>query len=418
MSTGAIGALTAYLEGLKRTVKRNLGDVRENPTEFGRMAASRMNEDMTKRLADPTAALDYTTGPVGGLAGIIRRGGRPELNMVHNVPMTPEWLARFIEERGSLSSPSVAIAKNTVYPFEQSSTFVFNPASPLFDPAQHQGNQLFNRDAYTFRKKDPRTIPPSIRRNFGDMRLTEGYYPDDSQVWAIRSSPRFKSFAEYEGSKSGAKTLGKFTDVDADESGILNNELIAWMQKTHRTDPNVRSPLVMQSLRASAVNGDEEARAILEGLRQLPSDYAELKVLGEVPINPRNVSALMLRDFDLMRNPESTRNLRKAAEDRGVRVGTAKELLPAEHKGLYDDTVGAIGQYLKKYENDPQSAPNFIETPAIIQRYMDNDLYKRVLKGWASIDRHVPEYVYESPQFGAEVAGFLTTKDANKLRGR
>lgn len=418
MSTGAIGALTAYIDGLKRTVKRNLGDARENPTEFGRMAAARMDEDMTKRLADPTAALDYTTGPAGGLAGIIRRGGRHDLNMVHNVPMTPEWLARFIEERGSLSSPSVAIAKNTIHPFERSSTFVFNPASPLFDPAQHRGNQLFNRDAYTFRKKEPGAIPPNVRHNFGDMRLTEGYYPGDARVWAIRSSPRFRSFAEYEGSKSGAKTLGKFTDVDADESAILNDKLIAWMQKTHRTDPNVRSPLVMQSLRASAVNGDEEARAILEGFRQLPSNYAELKVLGEVPVNPRNVSGLMLRDFDVLHNPDSTRNLRKAAEDRGVRVGTPKELLPAEHRGLYDDTVGAIGRYLQKHQGNLKSAPSFAETPAVVQRYLDEDLYRRTLNGRVDVDRDLPEYIYDSPQFGAEVAGFLTTKDAGKYRGK
>lgn len=418
MSTGAIGALTAYLEGLKRTAKRNFGDVRGNPNDFGRMAAARMDEDMTKRLADPTAALDYTTGPVGGLAGIIRRGGRHDLNMVHNVPMTPEWLARFIEERGSLSSPSVAIAKNTIHPFERSSTFVFNPASPLFDPAQHRGNQLFNRDAYTFRKKEPGAIPPNVRHNFGDMRLTEGYYPNDAKVWAIRSSPRFRSFAEYEGSKSGAKTLGKFTDVDADELAILNDKLIAWMQKTHRTDPNVRSPLVMQSLRASAVNGDEEARTILEGFRQLPSNYAELKVLGEVPVNPRNVSGLMLRDFDLIHNPESTRNLRKAAEDRGVRVGTPKELLPAEHRGLYDDTVGAIGRYLQKHQGNLKSAPSFAETPAVVQRYLDEDLYRRTLNGRVDVDRDLPEYIYDSPQFGAEVAGFLTTKDAGKYRGR
>lgn len=140
MSTGAIGALTAYLEGLKRTAKRNFGDVRGNPNDFGRMAAARMDEDMTKRLADPTAALDYTTGPVGGLAGIIRRGGRPELNMVHNSSRYPEEIAKLITERGSLSSPSIAIAKDNIYPYEKTSTFVFNPASPLFDPAQQKGN--------------------------------------------------------------------------------------------------------------------------------------------------------------------------------------------------------------------------------------------------------------------------------------
>lgn len=418
MSTGAIGALTAYIDGLKRTVKRNLGDARENPTEFGRMAAARMNEDMTKRLADPTAALDYTTGPAGGLAGVIRRGGRPELNMVHNSSMTPEWLARFIAERGSLSSPSVAIAKDTVRPFEKSSTFVFNPASPLFDPAQHRGNQLFNRDAYTFRSKDPRAIPPNVRRGFGDMRFSEGYYPDAAQTWAIRSSPQFRSFAEYEGSKSGARTLGKFTIADSKYADMLNEELAAWSLGNRGITPNKRSPLVLGELKIAAKQGDENAQFILKGLRQLPSDYAELKVLGEVPINQRNVSALMLRDFDLAIDPSAIALLRKAAEDRGVRVGTPKELLPAEHRGLYDDTVGAIGRYLQKYQGNLKSAPNFSEAPAVVQRYLDEDLYKQTLNGWVDIERHIPEYIYDSPQFGADVAGFLTTKDAGKYRGK
>lgn len=418
MSTGAIGALTAYIDGLKRTVKRNLGDARENPTEFGRMAAARMNEDMTKRLADPTAALDYTTGPAGGLAGVIRRGGRPELNMVHNSSMTPEWLARFIAERGSLSSPSVAIAKDTVRPFEKSSTFVFNPASPLFDPAQHRGNQLFNRDAYTFRSKDPRAIPPNVRRGFGDMRFSEGYYPDAAQTWAIRSSPQFRSFAEYEGSKSGARTLGKFTIADSKYADMLNEELAAWSLGNRGITPNKRSPLVLGELKIAAKQGDENAQFILKGLRQLPSDYAELKVLGEVPINQRNVSALMLRDFDLAIDPSAIALLRKAAEDRGVRVGTPKELLPAEHRGLYDDTVGAIGRYLQKYQGNLKSAPNFSEAPAVVQRYLDEDLYKQTLNGRVDIERHIPEYIYDSPQFGADVAGFLTTKDAGKYRGK
>lgn len=412
MSTGAIGALTVYIDGLKRTVKRNLGDVRENPTEFGRMAASRMDEDMTKRLKDPTSALDYTTGPVGGLAGVIRRGGRPDLNMVHNTPVSPSELAKFIEERGSLTSPSIAIAKDTIYPFEKSSTFVLNPASPLFDPAQHQGSQLFNRDAYTFRKKDLRTIPRPVRQHFGDMRLTEGYMPNEAQTWAIKSSPSFRSFAEYEGSRAGAKTLGKFTEHDAVYADALSRDLTEWMRSKRGMIPEKRSPAVMPMLQEAARAGDESAKLILEGFRKLPSDYAELKVLGEVPINPRNVSALMLRDYDLLYNPEATRNIRKAAENRGIRVGTPQELLPTEHKGLYDDTVGAIGRYLEKRKGDPDVASLFKDTPTVIQRYLDDDLYEGFLYGRHSIDRHLPDYFYDSPQFAADVAGFLTTKDA------
>lgn len=418
MSTGAIGALTAYLEGLKRTAKRNFGDVRGNPNDFGRMAAARMDEDMTKRLADPTAALDYTTGPVGGLAGIIRRGGRPELNMVHNAPMTPDELADLISRRSSLSSPSIAIAKDSIYPFEASSTFVFNPASPLFDPAQHRGNQLFNRDAYTFRGKDPRDIDSGVRNKFKDMRLTEGYYPDKSQTWAIRSSPSFRSFAEYEGSKSGAKTLGKFTDRDKAYADLLSSDLTAWMKHKNGRSPNRRSLGVFKQLQDSARVGDENAQFILEGFRQLPSSYAELKVLGEVPVNPRNVSAVVLRDSDLKNYPAEVALLRKAVEDRGVRVGTPRELLPTEHRGLYDDTVGAIGQYLKRGQADPASAAPFSSSPEVVKKYMDEYTYKEALNGRVDVDRDLANYIYGSPQFGADVAGFLTTKDASKYRGK
>ncbi len=418
MSTGAIGALTAYLEGLKRTAKRNFGDVRRNPNDFGRMAAARMDEDMTKRLADPTAALDYTTGPVGGLAGIIRRGGRPELNMVHNSSRYPEEIAKLITERGSLSSPSIAIAKDNIYPYEKTSTFVFNPASPLFDPAQHKGNQLFNRDAYTFRSKDPKAVPPNIRRNFGDMRFSEGYYPDEAQTWAIRSSPSFRSFAEYEGSKSGAKTLGKFTDRDKAYADLLSSDLTAWMTHKNGRSPNRRSPAVFKQLQDSARAGDKTAEWILGEFRNLPSEYAELKVLGEVPVNPRNVSAIMLRDFDLTNDPPAVALLRKAAEDRGVRVGTPKELLPPEHKGLYDDTVGALGQYLKRGQADPASAALFSSSPEVVKKYMDEYTYTKTLNGLLDVDKDLANYIYDSPQFGADVAGFLTTKDASKYRGK
>ena len=418
MSTGAIGALTAYLEGLKRTAKRNFGDMLSSPGDFGRMAASRMDEDMTKRLKDPTSALDYTTGPVGGLAGIIRRGGRPELNMVHNAPMTPDELADLISWRSSLSSPSIAIAKDTIYPFEASSTFVFNPASPLFDPAQHRGNQLFNRDAYTFRGKDPRDIDSGVRNKFKDMRLTEGYYPDKSQTWAIRSSPSFRSFAEYEGSKSGAKTLGKFTDRDEAYADLLSSDLTAWMTHKNGRSPNRRSPGVFKQLQDSARAGDESARRILSEFRNLPSKYAELKVLGEVPVNPRNVSAVVLRDSDLKNYPAEVALLRKAVEDRGVRVGTPRELLPTEHRGLYDDTIGAIGQYLKRGQADPASAAPFSSSPEVIKKYINEPMYKGTLNGWLDVDKELAHYIYDSPQFGADVAGFLTTKDASKYRGK
>lgn len=73
---GVIPGLTSWLEQKKRQAKRGLSDWLERPQDTAHMVGSRLDEDMTKHLKDPTSALDFVTGPVGGLAGVIKpRGG-------------------------------------------------------------------------------------------------------------------------------------------------------------------------------------------------------------------------------------------------------------------------------------------------------------------------------------------------------
>lgn len=74
-SGGVVGNMNAWLEQKKRQAKRTLSDWFERPEDTARMVASRFDEDMTKHLKDPAAALDYVTGPVGGLAGIMKPKG-------------------------------------------------------------------------------------------------------------------------------------------------------------------------------------------------------------------------------------------------------------------------------------------------------------------------------------------------------
>lgn len=62
---GAIGALSAWLDNAKRVAKRNWGDLVNSPNDFASVMSARMNEDMTKRLQDPTSALDFVAPPLG-----------------------------------------------------------------------------------------------------------------------------------------------------------------------------------------------------------------------------------------------------------------------------------------------------------------------------------------------------------------
>lgn len=120
------------------------------------------------RFANPAAFMSpKNIAGLGGLAlaggvpgaelGMIRRGGRTDLNMVHNINDDPRSIAEFFAQRGSMTNPSIAIAKDKVYPFALKPTLVMNPSSHAFDPRTAQANQLINRDAYTTRDMIPRS---------------------------------------------------------------------------------------------------------------------------------------------------------------------------------------------------------------------------------------------------------------------
>lgn len=77
-------------------------------------------------------------GVPGAELGMIRRGGRTDLNMVHNMDKIPENIAEFFAQRGSMTNPSIAIARDKVYPFALKPTLVMNPSSHAFDPRTAQ----------------------------------------------------------------------------------------------------------------------------------------------------------------------------------------------------------------------------------------------------------------------------------------
>ena len=231
---------------------------------------------------------------LGGLAlaGAIRRGGDPRLLMTHNMSGDYEDMLDLLINRRSLSSPSIAISEQ-VHPFAKTPTILFNPNSPILDPRSNIANQLFNRDAYTTREF---RMTKAFRMGLEDLRMTERATPKPGQKFAIQMSPAFRSFAEYEKSRAGRGALGQFTPLDAELASELETSRMDWLRNNINRIASGelganRDPTAL--MQEAARRGDLEARAILGQIRTIPSSYAELKVPGEVPIQQRDVSAIL-----------------------------------------------------------------------------------------------------------------------------
>lgn len=430
MPTSPLQSVLAWIDNKKRVVGRNARDLINNPSDFGRMLAARTDTDTKEQMADPTAALDFVTGPAGGLAGMIRKGGRPDINMVHNLTGRLDDVIDLINTRGSLSSPSVAIAKDNVFPFQTSPTLVFNPRSPLFDPAQHKGNQLFNRDAYTFRERTPVTIPRSLRDftagpetrlnkemtqerlMMDDMRFTEGALPDTlAQRMATNASPRFKSFADYEKNRAGARNLAEVTEMDREYGDMLYNDASKLFQEVGLYHIHPHSPQAIHTLRQMAKNGNETAVFLLEGLRRMPSDYAELKVLGEVPLTPRNVSALIVPSYW----DEPGRDIvQELAGRTGIRTGRPAELVPPDLKDAYSRLSGGLQQYMTNAVQRAEGPLEYDLMPPTVKKYMRPFDVKRLQQNPGHTEEIVPFAIQHSQGLASDVASILTARDAGK----
>lgn len=432
---GALGDFSAWLDNKRRVAKRQLSDLFSDPNAFGEMQAARFDQGMQERLADPTSALDFVSGPVGGLAGVIRPGGKAGLNMVHNISHEPGFL-RLVQGRRSMSNPSIAIAKDNITPFEQSATLVMNPNSPLFDPAQHWGNQLFNRDAYTFRARNLNEVPEGIRtmtgdpRKYGaDMRNTEGIQINSpSQDFAMHASPRFKSLAEYENSAYGAENL--INRPMSNEEKQMSKEIWEmardWSHRRFPMYPGATSgnfdrfshPAAVPAnavgaLIKAAKAGDREASYILNEARQIPSEYAELKVLGEVPLNSRNVSALILPQFYGQSTADDWK--RMVEPMMGVPVGRPQDLIPPVvqphferfNQRIVDDVRNTLR---REYDRNLTPEESYGALANATRRYVDPDTYEGVAFDPKYVDEIIRNQIQRSPAFAADIAHLYTTR--------
>ena len=337
-------------------------------------------------------ALENIGGGGMGALGMIRRGGDPALNMVHNMTGGLNKLDQLLMSRKAISNPSVAITKDNVFPFAETPTLVFNPQSHAFDPATAKANELFATDAYTHRAKnlkDLRRVQGDIPEYSRDLRFTEGGGPDEpGHFMSVLASPKFGSFKQFEKSRHGAQRLGPLTEMDQRYSEMLANEYKGWLREQPGHDlggprsESIRDYRNFEYLRDKARKGDETAKFLLEGFRTLPSEYAELKVTGELPLNKSTVSGVILPSS--WKPSEASYYGKEWSDALGVPVGQPVSLIPEHMQGTYRDLVGALtnsvqNQLRKIDEGKFIVGDAYEQLPANVRKYVDENTWDYTL---------------------------------------
>lgn len=455
-----LGQILAQVDNAKRVATANVKDFITNPADFLNMVQGRIAEHTDKvvsgdiKLATQTA-LDAMPSAGGGLAGVIRKGGRTDLNMTHESAISK--LLTLLRGRASMTSPSVAISKNNAFPFGEISSprrasLILNPASHRFDPNINPANLLVNRDAYVTRQ---RWTPPEVRLGItDDLRLTEGAggirlediykdinmgaLPGLQQQLSILASPRFKSFEQYEKLKTGANTL---ESADYDPSYVrqlLNQFYPEDIQRIKDADNLIDSSEFLRRIQKDAdaaqkMSFDDFAKPenvskqnaliLQEALTKTSSDYAELKVAGEVPISDRTVSAVMLSPYSDVasitpKDAKLLEELRARASFAGLRTGTPRELMPPDMAMTYADLADQSARILSKAVKkgvDPWDAAKELPNSAakyFPPGYLPTNVEDALRKGGATdLYEETLKAIEYSPHYAADVASILTARD-------
>lgn len=278
-------------------------------------------------LASPDPTKITKLGGLGAAGlGIIRRGGASDLNMWHSSRLSP-LLDLLGNKNPHLTDPSIAISdKFNPFGGEHSVQLIMNPASPRFDPLTGTG-QLINRDAFVDTSKHAADRPA---RRGADMKMTQDMALPLQHALSILLSPDFTSFQHYEDSVLGASRLRKFSEESATKSrGEASSALIDALNEMGQPGRLVMmggyskegAEEVLNLIRKSASQGSVKAKTALARTALHPSEYAELKLREDLPLNKETLSGVIL--------PDTASGFQRDIQDMlpGVPVGEVEDLL-------------------------------------------------------------------------------------------
>jgi hypothetical protein len=412
MANSILQTILAAVDNTKRAAARNVRDLFSDPKNAILNTLENTVHTVREYGKDPA---NFIGRGLGTGAGIIRKGGATDLNMYHGT--SHRQLARAAQEFGEdirFSHPSIAIASNNANPFVSDVQLLLNPSYRGFDPRTNPANQLYNTDGWVTRDKSDTVTSRAMAQ---DLRLTEGESPSLQHALSILASPRF-TFESFEKAALGApllrapNLLAQKKSVDSAESALSK-----WLMKDKKAqdfnrindmdDPEAVKEL-FQLLRSQAYSGSPEAKKALKNISSVIPSYAELKMIGDLPLTPETVSGVMIHNVkDKAVHPFTREELAKRIGIDVDKVGTPAEILPKDvadtYKNLTEVLTKKVETTLKKDGNlsammgDPYMWT--VSTTGAKEALQEGKLYELIGKS-----------VVDSPEFAADVASILTAR--------
>lgn len=257
---------------------------------------------------DPRLILSRATSAVGIKKALAKNRNRylDDFEMEE-----PPWRQK------SLLHPSFAIRENG-FVNEDFGDHYLLPHPRAVDPQYNPKNELYNIDVHS-----------GVNPESSESRLGSYYgLPGKTEVLRISASPRFNSFKHYESSPSGALALNSRSrlpdqashfqaDKDVDEVlSTLESYVPGWYTDKLRDPTPLRTLAVQHPLEFAKI------RKQINWLRRddaLGRDWAELKVIGELPLSGDNFQALLIPRGKSPYGKLTNKNLLEL-EKRGVQV--------------------------------------------------------------------------------------------------
>ncbi len=306
--------------------------------------------------ADMVSALTGGGGATKDAEAAITKYGRRNLTTVHS---SDAWgILNALRNGGALDLMSFGVTKRAPVEGFGDTTLVLNPQK--LDPEFNPNSKLWNRDTYTPTRgqelNDHNTVRYGhYRDNPRRLLMGQDAEPRFAQALAIKASPTFSSFKQYEKSSAGAATLDKPSYDDIDEL-LLSLDAKSPMHKVGYNNFHYDVNKLFGQIVERAGKGDSDALKLLKTLKQQKSNYAEGKLLEPFEINADNVVGAIFRPHGGM-GGQLTDEANEAASllrSLGIEAGAPHELLSAASAGRRQKVSELKAkQLVEKAKSDP-----------------------------------------------------------------
>jgi hypothetical protein len=378
--------LDDFIKGLLGDSEPSGGTVLDPEDKSRRNRVKDLGEQASIVTSIPSQLMGLGALPL--LSGAIRKGGAKDLFAMHgthasNLPK--------IAESGFLKSPSIGITSRRPNDYASGPQLIFAPDKT--DPARVPGT-LTNRDGYTYNpfyssKNDPELFKQEIENQIKDLNKFYGvddlrlgqYFPGLSQGFSIGASPKFKSYAEFEQSPGGAAVLRMPERTQQPYWRGIERDLGENAELMRSPSPEqYAKELIKRALTHGPEHMTGFERQLWDRASRAPSSMAEMKVHGDLPINPKD-TALFLPNWDVG-------TLEKAAQfrDEGFQIfnpyNLARDFRGHKRDRPYNITPQSGDVYAKRLARVPDARTGGFNLPKDKLLTSEDNVYPEAREAW------------------------------------